>query len=219
MNDHIASPSLQPVRGAARCATTALALAAAAWGLRGAWQIRLAMSGMPASGPPDQGDGRHRPLTSLENAYHFVSTLGDAATVLCALTFLIWLLRVQANARALSGKPPRYALPWLYAGWIVPIANLWLPRGIIVDIHRASAPDERLPRVVNWWWGLWLVGVLSGLGLNSTDSTDGVIARAYERVSPLLASDAAVVGAALTAIFVVRALTAAQQRHTGAPLK
>ncbi|MDQ0938671.1 hypothetical protein QFZ67_000376 [Streptomyces sp. V1I1] len=67
---------------------------------------------------------------------------------LCAITFLAWLLRVRDNARSLSGQPPRYAWPWIYAGWIVPVANLWMPRGIVADIHRASAPGERLPRAV-----------------------------------------------------------------------
>ncbi|MET7718029.1 DUF4328 domain-containing protein [Streptomyces sp. NPDC005407] len=42
---------------------------------------------------------------------------------LCAITFLAWLLRVRDNARALSGQPPRYAWPWIYAGWIVPVAH------------------------------------------------------------------------------------------------
>ncbi|MFE2639859.1 DUF4328 domain-containing protein [Streptomyces scopuliridis] len=213
MNDqHIAPSSLRPVRGAVRCAVATLALAGAAWAARALWQIRLAMSGMPASGPPDQGDGRHRPLTALENAYHVVSALGDVATALCAIAFLAWLPRVRDNARALSGQPPRYAWPWVYAGWIVPVLNLWVPRGIVADVHRASAPGERLPRAVNWWWGLWVAGMLSGVGLMYTDSTDSVIARAYEDVQLLLAADAALVGAALAGVFVVRALTATQIR-------
>lgn len=209
VNEHIAPPHLHPVRGAARCAVAALALAGAAWTARALWQIRLAASGMPASGPPDQGDGRHRPLNALENGYHFVSALGAVTTVLCAITFLAWLWRVRDNAHTLSGQPPRYAWPWVYAGWLVPVANLWIPRAIIADIHRASAPGERLPRAVNWWWGLWLVGLSGAVGLGTTDE---VIARAYRSAPLLLAGDAAVLGAALAGILVVRALTAAQQR-------
>ncbi|MFK8844106.1 DUF4328 domain-containing protein [Streptomyces sp. Ac-502] len=213
MEDRIALSPLRPVRGAARCAVAALVLAGAAWVARALWQIRLAAAGMPASGPPDQGEGRHRPLTALEDGYHIVTTLGGVATVLCAITFLIWLSRARDNARALSGEPPRYGWPWVYAGWIVPIANLWVPRGVVADIHRASAPGERLPHAVNWWWGLWLVGMLSGTGLMYTVSTDHVIERAYQNVYPLLAADTAVVAAAVAAVFVVRALTAAQRRR------
>lgn len=213
MNDHIASPALHPIRGVARCAVAALVLAGAAWAARAVWQIRLAAAGQPPSGPPDQGDGRHRTLTALENAYHLVSSLGDAATALCAIAFLAWLWRVRGNSRTLSGQRPRYAGPWVYAGWIVPVANLWIPRGIVVDVHRASAPGERMPRAVNWWWGLWLVGILSGTGLMYIGTTDAVIARAYTDAPLLLVSDAAVVGAAVAGVFVVRALTAVQQKH------
>lgn len=213
MEDRIAPSPLRPVRGAARGAAGALVLAGVAWAARALWQIRLATIGMPASGPPDQGDGQHRPLTSLEDGYHLVTTLGSAATVLCAITFLIWLSRVRDNAHTLSGQPPRYAWPWIYAGWIVPVANLWVPRGIVADIHRASAPGERLPHAVNWWWGLWLAGMLSGTGLMYAVPTDHVIERAYHNVYPLLAADAAVVAAAVAGVFVVRALTTAQRRR------
>ncbi|MFD7992598.1 DUF4328 domain-containing protein [Streptomyces mexicanus] len=213
MSDHTVPPALRPVRTVACCAVVGLVLAGAAWVARAVWQIRLAASGQPPSGPPDRGDGGHRSLTALENSYHVVSSLGDAVTALCAITFLAWLWRVRDNARTLSGRRPRHAWPWMYAGWIVPVANLWIPRGIVADIHRASAPGERLPRAVNWWWGLWLAGMLSGTGLMYTGTTDAVIARAYTDVLPLLVADAAVVGAAVAAVFVVRALTAAQRTH------
>ncbi|MFD0169565.1 DUF4328 domain-containing protein [Streptomyces decoyicus] len=212
MKDHIAPPVLRPVRGAAHCAIATLALAGAAWAVRAGWQIQLAAAGQPLSGPPDQGGGRHRTLTALENAYHLVSALGDVATLLCAFAFLAWLWRVRDNARTLSGQRPRYAWPWVYAGWIVPLANLWIPRGIVADIHRVSAPGERLPHVVNWWWGLWLVGSLGGAGLYA-GTTDAVIARVYTNAPPLLVIDAAVVAAAVAGIFVVRALTSVQQKY------
>lgn len=210
MNDDAQSPAFRPARGLAHCVIGTLALAGAAWAARGVWQVRLAVTGEPLSGPPDQGDGNHRPLTSLEDAYHLVSTVGDIATVLCAVTFLLWLSQVRDNARALSGQRLRYAGPWVYLGWVVPIANLWVPRGIVAEVYRAGRPDARLPWTVNVWWGLWLVGALSGAGLMYADSKDDVIARAYGDVTPLLVADTAVVGAAVACALVVRAVTDAQ---------
>ncbi|MFJ9614382.1 DUF4328 domain-containing protein [Streptomyces noursei] len=215
MNDEMTQPALRPVRGVAHSAVAAFVLAGGAWAARAVWQVRLAATGLPPSGLPDQGDGRHRPLTGLENGYHVVSAVGDATTLLCAIAFLLWLLRVRDNAHALSGKAPRYAWPWVYAGWIVPVMNLWVPRGIVVDVHHGSAPGERVPRAVNWWWGLWLAGLLSGAGLMYTVPTDDVIARAYTDVRFLLAADVVIVGAAVAGILVVRALTAVQQRRMG----
>jgi hypothetical protein len=127
------------------------------------------------------------------------------------VAFLGWLWRVRDNAGVLSGRPPRYSWIWVYAGWVVPVANLWVPRGVIADVHRSGAPGERLPRALNWWWGLWLAGMLGGVGLMYSDSTDDVIARAYTDVTWLLAADAAVVGAAVAGILLVRAVTAAQE--------
>ncbi|MFF4356628.1 DUF4328 domain-containing protein [Streptomyces sp. NPDC001604] len=223
MNDHIAppvaapAPVLQPVRAAGIATMTALALAGLGWAARGVWQIRLAMAGEPASGPPDQGDAVHRPLTSLEDSYHLVSSVSGFAAAVCAIAFIVWMGRIRDNGRELSGTRPRYSGLWVFFGWVVPVVNLWFPRGIIADAYRASAPGERLPRSLNVWWGLWLIGMLSGVGLMSEDSTDEIIARAYTHVWQLLASDAAVVGAAVAGIFVVRAVTAVQERHLNRP--
>ncbi|MFH8657514.1 DUF4328 domain-containing protein [Streptomyces afghaniensis] len=206
-------PALRPVRGAARCAVVALGLAALAWAARAVWHVRLAMTGQPSSGPPDQGGGTHRPLTALEDSYHLVSSVGAAVTVVCALAFLSWLDRVRDNARALSGAEPRYAYFWLLLGWVVPVVNLWIPRGIVADAHRSVFPDRRLPAVVNWWWGLWLAGLAGGVGLVYADSTDEVIARAYTDVLPLLAADAVIVAAAGTAALMIRTLTTALQQR------
>jgi hypothetical protein len=221
VNDHITpptnpAPALRPVREAGLFAVAGLALAGVGWAARAVWHIRLAVAGEPASGPPDQGDGVHRPLTSLEDSYHLVNTVSGLAAVLCAVLFLGWLGRVRDNGGELSGTRPRYSALWVYLGWVVPILNLWIPRGIIADAHRSSAPGERLTRWLNVWWVLWLIGLLSGVGLMYSDSTDEIIARAYTDVWQLLASDAAVVGAAVAGIFVVRAVTAVQERSLDA---
>lgn len=206
-----AAPTLRPTNGAANCAVVSLGLAGVAWAVRAVWHIRLALAGQPASGPPDQGGGVHRPLTALEDSYHLVASLSSAVTAVCAIAFLLWLDRMRDNARALSGTAPRYGYPWLYFGWIVPVVNLWIPRGMVADVHRSVFPDRRLPSVVNWWWALWLAGLAGGVGLIYADDTDEVIARAYSGVLPLLAADAVIVGAAATAALMIRTLTAAQQ--------
>ncbi|WP_449348801.1 DUF4328 domain-containing protein [Streptomyces shaanxiensis] len=97
----------------------------------------------------------------------------------------------------------------------MPIVNLWFPRGIVADIHHRSAPGHKLPAVVNVWWALWLVGLVSGLGLTYDDSTDEIIARAYQSVTGLLVGDLAMVGAAVAGILMVRTLTDRQLVHIG----
>lgn len=193
-----------------------LGLAGGAWAVRALWEVRLHVSGEPVSGPPDQGGGVHRPLTSLEDSYHLVSAAGGFAALLCAAAFLVWLGRVRDNARQLSGTTPHFAGLWLYLSWVVPIANFWIPRGMVAEAFRDSAPGERLPRSVNIWWTLWLIGVFGGFGFWSDRDTDVIIDIAYNDVWMLLVPDAALVGAAVAGIFVVRAVTAVQLRHTEA---
>jgi hypothetical protein len=213
VSENVVRPTLHTVRGSARLAVAGLGLAGGAWAVRAVWHVRLAVAGEPASGPPDQGQGRHRPLNSLEDSYHLVSTAGSVLTLLCAALFIGWLGRMRDNARALSGEPPRYAGIWVYVSWFVPLANLWIPRGIVADIHHKSAPGRKLPVVVNVWWALWLIGMLTGVGLMYDGDTDDVIARAYHGVTTLLVADLAVVGAAVAGILMVRALTAVQRVH------
>ncbi|MFE8962443.1 DUF4328 domain-containing protein [Streptomyces iakyrus] len=207
-------PALRPVRRVAHCAVAALALAGAAWVARAVWHIRLAMAGQPASGPPDQGGGVHRPLNSLEDSYHLVASVGSAVTAVCVIVFLLWLDRMRDNAKALSGTDPRYGYSWIWVGWIVPVVNLWIPRGIVADVHRSVFPERRLPAVVNWWWGLWLAGLAGGVGIIYSDDTDEVIARAYGGVVPLLTADLVIVAAAGAAALMVHTLTTAQQEHS-----
>ncbi|MFF2650802.1 DUF4328 domain-containing protein [Streptomyces sp. NPDC058045] len=215
MNDRISPPTFSPARGIAHVTMVTLGLAGAAWAALAVWHLRLAAAGMPASGPPDQGDGVHRPLNALENGYHMVGNVRDLATVICAITFIAWLWRVRDNALALSGVRPAYAWPWIYLGWVVPIVNLWVPRGIIAGVHRAGDPGRPLPRILNWWWACWLLGVYGGVGLVYADSTDHVIERAYTDVGWLLAADAAVIAAAVTAAFLVKTITDGQYERAG----
>ncbi|MEU6140207.1 DUF4328 domain-containing protein [Streptomyces sp. NPDC047081] len=141
-----------------------------------------------------------------------MNTASGLAALLCAVAFIGWMWRIRDNGLALSGARPRYAGMWVYLGWIVPVVNLWFPRGIIADAYLAGAPGARLPRSLNVWWGLWLIAMVGGAGLIYTDSTDKVIARAYDDLWQLLVADAAVVGAAVAGILMVRAVTAVQEK-------
>ncbi|MGW7523367.1 DUF4328 domain-containing protein [Streptomyces sp. NPDC054783] len=210
-------PAYRPVQVAGQLAVGGLLLAGLAWLVRGVWEVRLAVAGEPGDGPPDQGNGVHRPLNSLEDSYHWVTSAGAGLALVCALLYLSWLWRLRDNARALSGETPKYLGFWVYLGWVLPVFNLWIPRGIVVDAFRCSAPGRRLPGSVNVWWALWLLGTLGGVGVVYRDSTDEIIGRAYGEVWPLLVCDAAVVGAAIAGALAVRAVTAVQVERLRGP--
>lgn len=154
-------------------------------------------------------------MTSLENGYQLVGSAGAVLSLASAVLFLMWLGRVRDNARLLSGRSPRYSGIWVLLGWVIPLGNLWIPRGIVADVFRDSSPGRRLPWVVNVWWVLWLVALVSDVGVINRHSTDELIARSYGDVWPLLLSDLVVVGAAVAGAFVVRAVTRVQAEREG----
>jgi hypothetical protein len=153
--------------------------------------------------------------------------LSFAAT---AVAFVVWFSRAYKNVRALGGRNARYRAGWAIGAWFVPILNLFRPKQLANDIWRASDPDvppggdsrgARLPPLLNWWWGAWIVASL----LNNRSGLSSLRAQTAEeeRVATVLslASDVLSIIAAILAILVVRSLTQLQdaraQRLTAPP--
>ena len=81
----------------------------------------------------------------------------------------LWLYRAQANARALAPQGVRRAQAWAWFGWVTPIAGWFVPKQIVDDAWRVTAPPAAGPgsasrvRATGLWWGLWVAfNVLSG---------------------------------------------------------
>lgn len=95
-----------------------------------------------------------------------VALLGAVAAT--GLSFVAWAVRAYRNLPALGINERRYWTIWLVVGWVIPGANLLVPKLVIDDIWRASSPavlvdggDEwhRRPvaSLVNRWWSSFLV--------------------------------------------------------------
>jgi len=76
-----------------------------------------------------------------------------------AILFLAWFRRARINAERSTWRQRR-ARAWVILGWIIPIANLWVPFQLMGDIWRAGLPPARQTRVA-WlpvlWWASWLL--------------------------------------------------------------
>ncbi|MEW2623337.1 DUF4328 domain-containing protein [Streptomyces sp. NPDC048106] len=73
--------------------------------------------------------------------------------------FLVWFSRCRRIAGLLM--PDKAPVPpvWAVIAWLVPVVNLWVPRGLVLQVHRASAPgdaEDRDRSVVNAWWAAWV---------------------------------------------------------------
>ncbi|MEU5220841.1 DUF4328 domain-containing protein [Streptomyces sp. NPDC020807] len=132
------------------------------------------------------------------------------------VTFLVWFRRCRANAEVWAGDLQRRSPGWALGGWFIPVGNLWIPRGIAVDIWRASRRDPSSADrpfeflLLNVWWTFFLVDTtMSQLVANDIRVAD-TSAQWASVAKSLLISDGLDVVAAVLAILFVRRLTAMQ---------
>jgi FtsH-binding integral membrane protein len=92
-----------------------------------------------------------------------------------AVLFIAWMHRARLNSDVITSRHQhRYTNVWVVVGWIVPLANLFIPYAVMQDIWRGS--DRTQPMVglqkrpqsglVTAWWityiGSNVLGVVAG---------------------------------------------------------
>ena len=140
------------------------------------------------------------------------------AFVLTAVAFASWKVAAYGLVPALSGYPPDRSLAMAAGGYLIPIANFWIPYQMMAEIRESAdagalgagldAEGGRVPLPL--WWGLWLAfnvssTVIARLPLPTTEGG----ATAYQAFS--LAVLALAVAASVAALLVVRQMDAGQQ--------
>ncbi|MGW2647336.1 DUF4328 domain-containing protein [Streptomyces sp. NPDC001393] len=129
-----------------------------------------------------------------------------------AVLFLLWFARCRRNAELLSpGRVPG-STAWAVLAWLIPVMNLWVPRGLVQDVHRASAPAGADPGrgdlLVNVWWAAWVGhAVLALAAMNLGFGTS---------LPPLVASEVLNLLAAALATVVIQRITVRQAAGLGA---
>jgi hypothetical protein len=102
-----------------------------------------------------------------------VSAVGFVASLISAITFLMWFHRVHRNLRSLRATEIIYSPAWAVGSFFVPILNVILPFQIMREVWRGSDPRTAAdvpttPRyasvsvMVVCWWALWIVMALFG---------------------------------------------------------
>ncbi|WP_330273492.1 DUF4328 domain-containing protein [Lentzea sp. NBC_00516] len=83
------------------------------------------------------------------------------ANVVAGVLFVVWMNQARLNADAITSKhQARYTNMWVFVGWIIPFANLFIPYAVMQDIWRGS--DRSRPMtglkqrpqsgLVTAWW-------------------------------------------------------------------
>ncbi|MFF5155849.1 DUF4328 domain-containing protein [Streptomyces sp. NPDC000348] len=174
------------------------------------------------------GDVTVTTASSLESAYSLYERAGQvqvATSLLCAVLFITWFFLTRRRTGLLAPDRFRMGAGWAIGAWFVPVANLWLPYRVAVDMWGACSPlptegqQRRVPMwPVNLWWGLFagttLLGRYTATRFDTADSLGGI----DDAVTLYLAVDllyAATAGAAV--VFAVRLAALERLKVTEGP--
>ena len=152
-----------------------------------------------------------------------------AVLALTGAVFVGWAVRAYRNLPALGIEERRYWTIWLVIGWIIPGANLLVPKLVVDDLWRASSPNARIgggdewqrrpvASLVNQWWCSFLLTPAVAL-LAVVAARGGIDDFDHRRLAVGAACTAASVGvvvAAVAARRLVAVVTVAQARRADA---
>ena len=151
---------------------------------------------------------------SNDNRQAILGGLFFMSFVVVAIAFLMWINRASKNLSDLGASDQKFSPAGAVVWWFIPIAWLWQPYRVVVEIWVESHPDWIAPP--KWfpvWWGAWIVSNwLSTISLwiffgNLDDaSIDDIILQSTLEI----ASDAISIAAALLLIILVWRITANQ---------
>jgi len=137
----------------------------------------------------------------------------------CAVVFVLWLWRVRLNAEVFAPDGHHKARGWVIAGWVVPIASLWYPRRVVVDIWDASSTGDKPGghALINVWWTLWLLSQTIGRVLYTAFDEADTSEEIHDSMPQMMFADGVDLVAALFAAAVVLRLTRMQDEkaHQG----
>ena len=155
-----------------------------------------------------------------------VTLLGTLAVT--GIAFVAWAVRAYQNLPALGIEERRYWTIWLIVGWVIPGANLLVPKLLVDDLWRASSPNARIgggdewqrrpvASLVNQWWCSFLL--TPAVAVLAVVAVRGGIDDFHRRLAVGTACTAASVGvvvAAVAARRLVAVVTVAQARRADA---
>ena len=136
--------------------------------------------------------------------------------------FCMWLHRVVRNMPALGSWDPRWSPAGAVGRCFIPFLNLAHPMSGTLEAWRSSDSSRRwinvverkamkVPGMIIGWWSLWLIGnFVTNIGSRLTSNKDAAAVSVGE--SLIIVGNLLLIGAALLAVLVVRAVTARQDR-------
>jgi hypothetical protein len=92
--------------------------------------------------------------------------------LLTGVLTITWWYRAFRAIELVEPPDLRWSRGWAVGGWLIPFANLVIPKLVLDDVDRVAAAAEvgvsdwrrqrRLP-LTAWWWGFWVGGLIIGV--------------------------------------------------------
>ncbi|MCF3136186.1 DUF4328 domain-containing protein [Streptomyces olivochromogenes] len=131
------------------CVLAAFALVSVAAGLV-AWHKYQLLAGPLAPGPYVDN-----PLVEVDTYFRNLLGWRTGLLILALLQFSIWLANMRDVADVLWRQGQRRRRAWLVFGWVIPVAQLFVPKMFINDLWAASRPEPQRrrghPLLTAWW--------------------------------------------------------------------
>ena len=162
----------------------------------------------------DRGESAMDVWTSYDTIALPYGVLGLVGFVVTCL----WLYRVRTDADIRHPEATHARRKgWAWAGWLVPVVNLWFPFQIVRDVlkaFRASAPTALL----GWWWALYLLTNVSSVIGPQLTGFDEINTSGVEQLGIIEGINAALTVVTLVLwLAVIRRVDQAQRRTSTPP--
>ncbi|MGW3914470.1 DUF4328 domain-containing protein [Streptomyces sp. NPDC005070] len=133
----------------AGAALTAFALVTAAAGLVAWHKYQL------LGGPTTPGPYVDNPLVEVDTYFRNLMGWRTGLLLVALLQFSIWLANMRDVADVLWRQGQRRRRAWLVFGWVIPVAQLFVPKMFVNDLWAASQPASQRrrghPLLTAWW--------------------------------------------------------------------
>ncbi|MEV6293846.1 DUF4328 domain-containing protein [Streptomyces sp. NPDC051896] len=168
-----------------------------------AWHKYQVLLAPPLPAQPDGSEAL--PLLNADMWFGNLRGWWSGATLVTVLVFSVWMSRMRDLAELVWPEGQRRGRAWLFFGWVVPVADVFVLKMFVNDLWAAARPVSRRerghPLLTCWWLSVLAAGAAGTDALSALKHahTAGQTSQALQRVmeSDLLYVCAAALSAAV----------------------
>ncbi|WP_329297634.1 DUF4328 domain-containing protein [Streptomyces sp. NBC_00659] len=161
------------------------------------------------AGPLTRGPYVDNPLVEADTYFRNLMGWRTALLLMALLQFSVWLATMRDVADVLWRQGQRRRRAWLVFGWVIPVAQLFVPKMFVNDLWAAGRPEPQPRRghpLLTAWWLSVLVAANAYSGASDDLKKAVSASQARHALRQIMLSDGLYICAAALSIIVVRQL-------------